>query len=177
MRRRRSRAVGDITAVSFAAFFAGVFGQDNADGEPEEVVDGPHQVGVAFGQVVVDRGEMGSLADESVNIERERGGERLAFARFHFGNAAIEQGDAADHLHFIVALLDGANGGFAHEGVSLGHDAGQRLARFGPIAQREAAFLQVAVRFFLQLGLESEDLLNDLAPAGQPPRNGAAEDR
>ena len=50
---------------------------------PSSFVERPHPVGVALGEVVVHRGEVGALAFERGEIQRQRGGERLAFAGLH----------------------------------------------------------------------------------------------
>ena len=42
---------------------------------------------------------MDAAAGERVEINRQGGDERLAFAGGHFGDLALVQGDAADELH------------------------------------------------------------------------------
>ena len=65
---------------------------------------------------------MGALPQQSVEIERQGCDEGLALARFHFGDAALMQDDAADELHVIVAQADGADRSFAHESERLRQD-------------------------------------------------------
>jgi hypothetical protein len=172
-----SRAVSNVAGVSLATVFAGVLGQDGADRQAKHLVDRPHVVGVALGQVIVDRGQVGALARQGVNIEGQRGRERLAFARFHLGDAAVKQGDAADHLHVVMPLADGPNRRRADEGIGLGQELHQRFARFGPVLQRKAPLLQIAVRFLFQLRLKGGDLGQRLAPLGQAALDRPADDR
>ena len=56
---------------------------EHADGEPERVVDGPHPLGVALGEVVVDGDQVSAVAFERVEVEGESGDEGLAFAGAH----------------------------------------------------------------------------------------------
>ena len=88
----------------------------HADGEAEELVDLAHPLGVALGQVVVDGDDVHALAGERVEIDRQRGDQRLALAGLHLGDLALVQHHAADELHVEVALAERALGGFAHGG-------------------------------------------------------------
>ena len=88
---------------------------DTADLHAESFVDGPHPVGIAVGEVVVDRGEVGALAFERGEIQRQRGGERFAFARLHLDDRAVMHGRAAKQLHVEVPHVELAAAGLAHE--------------------------------------------------------------
>ena len=62
-------AVGDVAGIHLATEL-GVHGLlDAADREAEEAVEVPHPLGVAAGEVVVDRDELGVLARERVEVE------------------------------------------------------------------------------------------------------------
>ena len=80
---------------------------DDPDREAQEVVDGPHPLGVAAGQVVVDGDEVDAPAGQAVQRCGQRRDQRLAFARPHLGDAALVQDDAADQLDVEVAHLEG----------------------------------------------------------------------
>ena len=56
---------------------------DDADGEPKEFVDLPHPFGVALGEIVVDGDDMDAAAGERVEIDWQRGNQRLAFTGLH----------------------------------------------------------------------------------------------
>jgi hypothetical protein len=79
-------AVGDVAGVHLAAQVGRHLLLDAAHGHAEEPVEVPHPLGVAAGEVVVDGDELGVLAGEGVEVERQRGDEGLAFAGRHFGS-------------------------------------------------------------------------------------------
>ncbi len=57
---------------------------------------------------------MDPAAGQRVQVERQRGDQRLAFAGAHLGDLALVQDQSADQLDIVVALADGAFGGLAH---------------------------------------------------------------
>ncbi len=115
-------AVGDVGGVGVAAFVVAEVVDDDADGEPEELVDLAHPFGVALGQVVVDRDDVDAVAGERVEIAGKGGDEGFAFAGFHFRDLALVQNHAADQLHVEVAHLDAAPAGFADDCEGFGQD-------------------------------------------------------
>src|SRR6266511_2439236 len=66
---------------------------DVGDRHAEALVDAAVPLGVALGEVVVDGDEVDALALERVQVEREAGDERLAFARLHLGDVALVEDD------------------------------------------------------------------------------------
>ena len=115
---------------------------DDADGEPEEFVDGAHPGGVALGEIVVDGDDMDAAAGERVEIDGKRRHQRLAFAGLHLGDAALMQHHAADQLHVEMALADGALGGLADGGEGFRDQILERGALFHPRAERFGAGAQ-----------------------------------
>ena len=101
---------------------------DHADRQPEEFVDLPHPLGVAFGEIVVDGDDMNAAAGQRVEIDRERGDQRLAFAGLHLGDPALVQHHAADELDVEMALAERALAGLAHGGESRHQDVVERRA-------------------------------------------------
>ena len=154
-------AVGHVRRVCLAPLRVGQVMQDAADLESQKLVDGAHPGGVALGQIVVDGDDMHALAGERVEIDGERGDQRLAFAGLHFGDAAVIQHHAADELHVEMALTDGALGGFAHGGEGLGDQIVERGAGADPGAEVLGARAQRLVGEGCDLGLERVDLLDD----------------
>ena len=108
---------------------------DDADGEAEEAVDLAHPLGVALGQIVVDRDDVDAAAGERVEVAGKRGDEGLAFAGLHLGDLAGVQDDAADELDVEVAHADGALAGLTDDGEGLGQDGVERLL-FGGVDAR-----------------------------------------
>ena len=81
---------------------------------PRNGIDLAHPLGVALGEIVVDRNDMDAFAGEGIQINRERGDEGLAFAGLHLGNVAGMEDHAADQLNVEMALAEGPRGSLAH---------------------------------------------------------------
>jgi len=109
-------AVGDVAAVVDALLGRrrANSGHHEADAQPEPAVNLPHPHRVAAREIVVDRHEVHALARQRVEIDGQRGDERLAFAGAHLGHPSGVQGGAAHQLHVVVALADHAGGCLAH---------------------------------------------------------------
>ena len=122
------RAVGDVGGVRLAPLGGRHLGQDHADGQAEEAVDAAHPLGVALGQVVVDRDQVHALAGERVEVGRQHRGEGLALTGLHLGDVAEVQRGAAHDLHVEVPLADGAHGRLAGHGERLGQQVVEGLA-------------------------------------------------
>ncbi len=123
------RAVGDVGGVGGAALVVIEPVNDHADGQAEEPVDLAHPVGVASGEIVVDRNDMDAFAGQRVEIDGAGGDQRLALAGLHLGDRAFVQHEAADQLDVEVALLQRALGRFAHGREGGGVKVVERLAR------------------------------------------------
>ena len=122
--RREFRVENERPAVRVAV--AAVL--DHADRQTEVVINRPHRLHADLAQVVVGRDQMRALAQQRVQVERQRRGQRLAFTRFHFGDASFVQHDAADQLHVEMALSNRAHGGFANQRVGFRQQVVQRFA-------------------------------------------------
>jgi hypothetical protein len=85
-------------------------------------------VRVAAGQVVVDGDDMHALAGQRIQIGRQGGHQRLALAGAHFGNLALMQRHAADHLHIEMAHAEHPLAGFAHHRKGLGQQGVEAFA-------------------------------------------------
>ncbi len=121
-------AVGDVARVGFLALAIIHAVHDDASRKAEEVVDLTHPLGVAFGEIVVDGDNVNTEARQRVEIDRQRGDQRFAFAGFHFGDFAFVQDHAADQLHIEMALPDGALRRFAHRGEGRHQHVVERCA-------------------------------------------------
>jgi hypothetical protein len=126
--------VGDVRLVRRAPLGRGRLGVvETRDREAEVAEDVAHPLGVAAGQVVVDRDQVGTAAGERVEVERERSHQRLALARRHLGDPPLVQDHGADKLyvvghHFPGKIVPGNRHGgpqqptarLTHGGVGLG---------------------------------------------------------
>ena len=121
-------AVGDVGVVRDLLVGVVHLRQVDADGQAEELVDAPHPVGIALRQVVVDGDDVHALAGQRIEVGRQRGDQRLAFAGAHFGDLAVVQRHAAHQLHVEVAHRQRALAGLAHHGKGLGQHGVQLLA-------------------------------------------------
>ena len=167
-------AVGDVAVVGLLALLVVEPVHDHADGEAEEIVDLPHPFGVALGQIVVDGDHVHAARGQGVEIDRERGDQRLAFAGLHFGNLAFVQDHAADQLHVEMALAEGALGRFAHGGEGRHQDVVERGAVGDLLLEIVGARPQRLVGERFQLLLQRVDLGHPRLIAANPPFIGGA---
>ena len=161
--------VGDVAVVGLLALLVVEPVHDHADREAEELVDLPHPLGVALGQVVVDRHHVHAAAGERVEIDRQGRHQRLAFAGLHLGDAALVQDHAADQLHVEMPLPDGALAGLAHGGERLDQDVVERGPVGDLLLERLGARPQRLVRKLLELTLERVDRRHPRLIALDPP--------
>ena len=134
---------------------------DAPDGEAEKIVDLPHPLGVALGEVIVHCHHMGALAGQRVQIDRQRRDQRLALAGSHFCDRAPVQHNAAHELHVEMPLAKRPLGSLAHRGKSLRQQLVQRFARRMTVAQPVGTFLEGGVVERLDLRLEGIDGVYD----------------
>ena len=113
------RAVRDVATVGLAALRGGHLRQNDADIEPQEVVDTAHLLGLILGQVVVDGDDVHALAAQRVQVAGHQRDDRLAFTGLHLGDVRLVQSDTADHLHIERALAEHSVRCLAHGRKSL----------------------------------------------------------
>ena len=169
-------AVGDVGAISLALFFGGLSGHDHADTHAEEAEDATHPLRVATGQVVVDGDHVDALAAERVQVGRQGGDQRLAFAGAHFGNLAFVQRRTTDQLHVEVPHVHHAPAGFADHGECVGAEVIERFALGEALAQHDRLAAQFLVRHRLILRLQRVDDADHGAEALDDALIAAAED-
>ena len=138
---------------------------DQAHRQPEEAVDLAHPLGVEARQVFVDGDDVHALARQRVQERRQRGGQRLALAGAHLGDAALMQHDGADHLRVERALAQRAHRRLAHQRVGFGQQLVQILAALGAFAQFAGIGAHLLVGELLHLPFKGADLLYGLAQA------------
>ena len=132
--------------------------------KPEELVDAAHPLGVAAGEIVVDRDDVDAAAGERVQIDGEGGDQRLAFAGLHLGDGALVEHHAADELHVEMPLPERALGGLAHSCEGLAAE-GRRASVPSATCWRKVVGLrlQLGVAQRLDLGLQGVDRLDESA--------------
>ena len=84
-------AVGDVGGIGLPPLVVVESMHDDADAHAEEAVDLSHPLGVAAGEIIVDGDDVHAFAGERVQIDRQGGDERLAFAGAHLGDGALVQ--------------------------------------------------------------------------------------
>ncbi len=155
--------VGDARAVGLAALLGRHLGLDHADRHAQRVVERGHPLGVATGQVVVDRDQVDGVARERVEEDGEGRGERLALSRLHLRDRAVVEHHAADHLDVEMALAEGALPGLTHQREGLGQQVVERLVVLaGTPSELVGALAQLRVLEQLHLGLEAVDHVHPL---------------
>ena len=167
-------AVGDVAVVGLPPLIGVQIVDDAAHGEPQKAVDLAHPLGVATGQIVVDRDDVDALAGERVQIGGEGGHQRLALAGLHLGDPALMEDHAAQQLHVEVAHAHSPDGGLPDHGEGFGQDVVQGLALCEPVLKELGLSPQLLVGHGLVSGLQGVDLRHDgphllqLALAGVP---------
>ena len=111
----------------------------------EEAVDPAHPLRVAAGEVVVDGDDVDALAGERIEIRRQRGDQRLAFAGLHLGDLAAVEDHAADQLHVEVPHVQHAAPGLADDGERLGQQIVERFAVGEPLPELGGLVAQLFV--------------------------------
>ena len=86
----------------------------------QEAVDLAHPLGVALGQVVVDRDNVHALARNGVEITCQGRDKRLALAGLHLGDGAAVKRDGANDLHVKVAQPGRALRSLTHRRKGVG---------------------------------------------------------
>ena len=142
----RRGAVGDVAAVRLRAVLLAHLLLEDADRQAEAVVDRPHPLGVAAGEVVVDGGDVDALADEGVEEDRQRGDSVLPSPVASSASAAVVHDDAGGELHVEGPHVEEAVGRHADQAERLGQELVERLAAARPAAQLEAGAQSSSVR-------------------------------
>src|SRR5690606_19297434 len=98
---------------------------------------------------------------QRVEVDREGGYERLAFARLHLRDFPLMKDDTAHELDVVVAHLEGAPAGFAAHREGVGQQIVERRAVVQFLLDLRRLGLELGVAELLQRRLELVDLLNE----------------
>jgi len=153
--------VGDVGPVGLLTLLVGQAVDDNANVQAEIPINGAHPLGVAPGQIVVDRDNVNALAAERVEHHGERGDKGFSFAGFHLGDAPLVQHDTADELRVKMPHVQGPPPGLADQGKHLGQQLVDRSAVDRLLAKRCNLSLKRGVVQGAQRRLQGIDPLYD----------------
>ena len=142
----------------------------------EPLEDAAVPLGVALGEVVVDRDEVDAGARQRVQVERQRGDERLPLAGLHLGDVALVEDDPAHQLDVEDALVGLALPRLAHSGERLEEELLQRLAVLEPLLELGRLGGELGVGELLEVGLERRDVGRLLGEPLQAPAFADAQD-
>ena len=158
--------VGDVAQIRFAPRGRIEIVLDDADRHAERAIQRAHPLGIAFGEIIVDGDDVHALARERVEIDRQRGDERLALAGAHLGNVAFVQRLAAHQLNVEVAHPHDAFAGLAHDGERLDEQIVDRRAAGQPRAELDRLRGQLLIGECGDLGFEEIDASRPFCAAG-----------
>ncbi len=161
------RAVGDVARVLLAALSRRHVGEDAADAQAQELVDAAHHLGVALGQVVVDRDEVDAVPGQGVQVRGQGADERLALTGLHLGHVAEVERGAAHHLHVVVPLAEDALGGLADGGERLGEQVVEALTVGVPLLVLLGEGPQLGVGEVDEVLFDGVDLVRDAVQLAQ----------
>ncbi len=109
------RAVGDIACILLGPLGLLHLLLNAADLHAERFVERAHPVGVAFGEVVVDCGEVGPIPFQRGQVEWQCRGECFSFARLHLDDRVMMHRCTAQELHVEVPHVHSSSPGLADE--------------------------------------------------------------
>ncbi len=151
------RAVGDVAGIGLLPVGGVHLALDGVDRQTQRQVQRPHPFHVATGQVVVHRDHVYALAFQGVEVGRQRGHQRLAFAGDHFRDVAAVQDDAAHQLHVVVPHAQVPAAGLAANGEGLDQQVVECLAPGQALAKAGRLLLQFRVGHRLVLRFQGPD--------------------
>ena len=152
------RPVRDVALVRFLPLAERQHVLDVGDSHAEPLEDAAVPLGVALGEVVVDRDEVDAAARQRVQVERQRGDERLPLAGLHLGDVALVEDDSAHQLDVEDALVGLALARLADGGERLEEQILERLAVLDPLTELDRLGGQLGVGELLEVGLERRDV-------------------
>ena len=101
---------------------------------------------------------MDARAGETIQVERQRGDERLALTGLHLRDVALVKDDAAHHLDVEHPLLRLAQACLARGCVGLEEQLVERFTVREALAQRRSRAAQLVVRELLEVRFERGDV-------------------
>ncbi len=142
------------------AFVAIQAGLNRPDRQPQPHVQRAHPLHVAPCEIIVHGHDVDPLALDRVEIARECGDQRFAFAGDHFGDVAGMENHAANHLNVVMTHAQKTASRLAAGGKRLDQQVVQRFAVSEPAAEFDGLLLQLVVAHRLELGFQGVDRLD-----------------
>ena len=139
-------AIGDVAAVDLLPLGRFHLRLDRPHGHSQTPEERAHPLGVAAGQVVVDRDDVHALAFERVEIGGQGGDQRLALAGDHLGDVAAVEDHPAHELDVEVPHVEEPPARLAAGGERLGQQVVERLPVGQPAAKLDRLRLQLLIR-------------------------------
>ena len=165
-------AVGDVAGIGGAPRGRLHALGDGAHRKPEEAVHRLHPFGVAQYEEVVDGDDVHRNTRHRGGAGRQRGGEGLALAGFHFGDLAVEHHAATQQLHVERAHPQAPFGDLAHQRERLGHQGFLEALAVERAAQFRHTFAQLRVGQVRETQPRGIDAIEKI-PLGRPAAVGA----
>ena len=143
--------------------------------QAEQAIDRAHPLGVATGEVVVEREDMGTAAVERVECRRHRGGERLALSGVHLDHRAAVERERGHDLLVVRPLAERPACRLARECEELGPRLGtrapgacraDRLCPYGERGVGQPPQRRLVRGHRVERGVEGGEREADVRPAG-----------
>ncbi len=168
-------SIGDVAGVDLLPLGGLHLGLDGADRHAQALEQRAHPLGVAAGEVVVDRDDVDAVAVEGIQVGGQGGDQGLAFAGDHLGDAAAVQDHAAHQLDVEMPHVQVAAARLAAGGERLGEQVVERFPASPPPAQLLGLGAELLRRQRRHARLELVDLGHDRPHLADLPLVGAAE--
>jgi hypothetical protein len=104
---------------------------------------------------------MHALTQQRVQVQRQRGHQRLALTRLHLGDAPLMQHDSANQLYIEVPHVQRASRGFTARGERFRQNIVQRLAVLKSFLEFVSLRAELFVGQCLIIGFQRVDFLHD----------------
>ena len=110
-----------------------------ADRQSEHTINRAHPLGVAAGQIVVERQDVRAAIGEGIERRRHHRRERLSFSRQHLDDMPVVERERRDDLFVEGTLAEHAARRLADQREERRPQRAERLARAGAGVKRPAA--------------------------------------
>ncbi len=121
-------AVSDVGAIAHLPLECLHIVLNQADRQPEKLIDAAHPLAVAAREVVVDGNHVHAASRKGVQVHRHGRHQGLALTGDHLGYLTVVQHDTADDLHVERAQTRGPFRRLAHDRERLGQQVVERFA-------------------------------------------------